>query len=52
MRSGRVWGLWGHKYFSGAGPYLVDGLEMLARIIHPERFPGGPPAPVDAKRVG
>jgi iron complex transport system substrate-binding protein len=51
VRSGRVWGVWGHKYFSGAGPYLVDGLEMLARIIHPARFPDGLPAAVDAKRL-
>jgi iron complex transport system substrate-binding protein len=52
VRSGRVWGVWGHKYFSGAGPYLVDGLELLARIIHPELCADGEPAPVDAKRLG
>lgn len=50
VQNGRVWAVWGHKYFSGAGPYLVDGLELLARILHPERF-GDQPDPVDAKVV-
>jgi iron complex transport system substrate-binding protein len=26
-------------YFSRPGPRIVDGLELLARIIHPELFP-------------
>jgi iron complex transport system substrate-binding protein len=29
----------GPSYFNGAGPRLVDGLEILAEIIHPEEFP-------------
>jgi iron complex transport system substrate-binding protein len=29
-------------YFSRPGPRLVDGLELLAQILHPERFPGAP----------
>ena len=28
----------GPSYFNGAGPRLVDGLEMLAEMIHPELF--------------
>ncbi len=32
-------------YFSRPGPRIVDGLELLARIIHPELFPGPEPAP-------
>jgi iron complex transport system substrate-binding protein len=26
-------------YFSRPGPRIVDGLELLAHIIHPELFP-------------
>ncbi len=30
-------------YFSRPGPRVVDGLEILAHIIHPELFPENPP---------
>jgi iron complex transport system substrate-binding protein len=30
------------SYFSRPGPRLVDGLELLAHIIHPELFPEAP----------
>ncbi|HEV7585611.1 MAG TPA: cobalamin-binding protein [Solirubrobacteraceae bacterium] len=30
-------------YFSRPGPRLVDGLELLAQILHPDRFPPPPP---------
>jgi iron complex transport system substrate-binding protein len=29
-------------YFSRPGPRLVDGLELLAHILHPDRVPGAP----------
>jgi len=29
-------------YFSRPGPRLVDGLELLAHVLHPERFPEAP----------
>ena len=29
-----------HVYFSRPGPRVVDGLEILAQIVHPERFRG------------
>ena len=29
-------------YFSRPGPRLVDGLELLAHILHPELFPQPP----------
>ena len=38
-RTGRVYGL-ASDLISRAGPRLVDGLEALARIIHPELFEG------------
>jgi iron complex transport system substrate-binding protein len=39
VTTGRVFAVNGHAYFNRAGPRLVDGLEILARIIHPEVFP-------------
>jgi iron complex transport system substrate-binding protein len=42
-------------YFSRPGPRLVDGLELLAQILHPERFPQAPAPdralPVELTRV-
>ncbi len=38
VRDGRVWAVDGSAYFNRPGPRLVDGLEILAGIIHPERF--------------
>jgi iron complex transport system substrate-binding protein len=37
-------------YFSRPGPRLVDGLELLAHILHPEQFPE-PPAGAEALTV-
>ena len=39
VRSGEVWLADGPSYFNGAGPRLVEGLEILAGILHPELFP-------------
>ncbi len=30
-------------YFSRSGPRLVEGLELLAEILHPEQFPNMAP---------
>ena len=30
-------------YFSRPGPRLIDGLELLAHVLHPARFPDAPP---------
>ena len=38
VKSGNVYALNGSAYFSRPGPRLVKGLEILARIIHPERI--------------
>jgi iron complex transport system substrate-binding protein len=35
VKSGNVFALNGNAYFSRPGPRLVDGLEILARILHP-----------------
>jgi iron complex transport system substrate-binding protein len=50
VKSGNVFALNGNAYFSRPGPRLVDGLEILARILHPARF-SGEASPLDAKRV-
>ncbi|HEU4753461.1 MAG TPA: cobalamin-binding protein [Armatimonadota bacterium] len=40
VRSGRVYAVDGSAYFSRPGPRLVDSLEVLAEILHPELFEG------------
>lgn len=39
VRENRVYAVNGCAYFSRPGPRLVDSLEILAEIIHPEIFP-------------
>jgi len=39
VRRGRVYAVDAGAYFSRSGPRLVDGLELLARLIHRELFP-------------
>ena len=40
VRDNRVFVTNASAYFSRSGPRLVDGLEMMAEIIHPELFTG------------
>ena len=46
---GRVWVVDANSYFSRPAPRLVEGVEILARILHPEAF--GPPQSADAARA-
>jgi iron complex transport system substrate-binding protein len=39
VASGRVYATDGSSFFSRSGPRLVDGLEILAAILHPEAAP-------------
>ncbi|HLY17164.1 MAG TPA: ABC transporter substrate-binding protein [Bryobacteraceae bacterium] len=39
VRSGRVWVADGNQYFNRPGPRLVESLEILAAMAHPEIFP-------------
>jgi iron complex transport system substrate-binding protein len=39
---GRVWAVGANSYFSRPAPRLVEGVEILARILHPEAFPDVP----------
>lgn len=49
VRRGEVYAANGSAYFSRPGPRLVDGLELLAKIIHPEVFGRELPATGAAK---
>jgi iron complex transport system substrate-binding protein len=50
VREGRVFAVSGTDYFSRPGPRLIDGLEILSQLFHPELSPG--PISSDlAKRV-
>jgi len=49
VRSENVFALNGNAYFSRPGPRLVNGLEILARIIHPETV-NWSVGPTDASR--
>jgi iron complex transport system substrate-binding protein len=46
VKAGKVYAVNGHAFFSRPGPRLVDGLEILAHIIHPKIFPTQPPPDV------
>jgi iron complex transport system substrate-binding protein len=39
VQRGEVWALDGSAYVSRPGPRIVDSVELLAEILHPERFP-------------
>ncbi len=39
VRSGQVYVVDGSAYFNRPGPRIIDGLEILAEIIHPQLFP-------------
>jgi iron complex transport system substrate-binding protein len=45
-REGRAFALDGNAYFSRPGPRVVDGIELLASLLHPSRLakPTGAPA--------
>jgi len=49
VRNGNVYGVDATAYFSRPGPRAVDGLEIMAEILHPELFPRQ--SPVDAWRI-
>lgn len=37
--SGRAYAVDGSSYFNRSGPRVVDGLEILAALFHPDAFP-------------
>jgi len=44
VRSGRAWLVDGPSYFNRCGPRSVDGIELLAGLLHPDRCAGLVPA--------
>lgn len=44
VKDGRVWAVDANSFFSRPAPRLVEGVEILARILHPGAFPGRPEA--------
>jgi iron complex transport system substrate-binding protein len=50
VKAGNVYALNGNAYFSRPGPRLVQGLEILARIIHPQQT-AQDPLLMDAARL-
>lgn len=38
VRTGQVYAVDGNSYFNRSGPGLIDGIEILAEILHPEVF--------------
>jgi iron complex transport system substrate-binding protein len=49
VKAGEVWAVDASSYYSRPGPRLVDGIELMARILHPEIF--GSPDPRAARRA-
>jgi iron complex transport system substrate-binding protein len=47
VENGRVWAVDANSYYSRPAPRLVEGVEILARILHPGAFPDAP-SPKDA----
>src|SRR5215207_8679997 len=50
VRQGRVWAVDATSYFSRPGPRVVEGAEILLRVIHADVF--GEPNEAEAVRVG
>jgi iron complex transport system substrate-binding protein len=51
VESGHVYALDGGAYFSRPGPRVVDSLELLAGILHPDLFPAWAPERQSPDRV-
>lgn len=50
VKNGRVWTVDANSYFSRPAPRLVEGVEILARLLHPTAFPDAP-KPEDATHL-
>jgi len=42
VKNGRVFAVDANSFFARPGPRVVDGAELLARLIHPELFDSAP----------
>jgi iron complex transport system substrate-binding protein len=43
LAGAEIWALDGSAYFSRPGPRVVDGVELLASVLHPRLVPAPPP---------
>lgn len=48
-RERQVWAVDANSFLSRPGPRVIDGIELLAQILHPTLF--GPPAPGSARLI-
>jgi iron complex transport system substrate-binding protein len=48
-RERQVWAIDANSFLSRPGPRVIDGIELLAQILHPTLF--GPPAPGSARLI-
>jgi iron complex transport system substrate-binding protein len=44
IHNGELYAVDGSAYFNRSGPRLIDGVEILAEILHPDRARGLAPA--------
>jgi iron complex transport system substrate-binding protein len=44
VRNGRVFAVDGNAYLNRSGPRLVDSLEVVAHLLHPDQFAAPPQA--------
>jgi iron complex transport system substrate-binding protein len=51
VREGRVWAVDANSHFSRPAPRLVEGVEILARILHPEAPLGAPEIAIPFSRL-
>lgn len=51
VRNEQLYVVDGSSYFSRPGPRLVDSLEILAGLLHPEVFPEWRPGPISERRA-
>ncbi|HEV2835513.1 MAG TPA: ABC transporter substrate-binding protein [Pyrinomonadaceae bacterium] len=49
VQNGRVYAVDANSFFARPGPRVVEGAELLARLIHPSLFDGEPTPPVFAE---
>jgi iron complex transport system substrate-binding protein len=42
LGAGRIVAVDAAAYFSRPGPRLIDGLEVMAHVLHPDRVPEAP----------
>lgn len=49
VQSGNVFAVNANSYFSRPAPRVVQGIEILAGVLHPDLFPS--PSPADARRL-